>query len=36
MSNAPGRVLVYGGKGALGSTIVSYFKSRNWVSKIKF
>ncbi|GFT54528.1 hypothetical protein NPIL_694781 [Nephila pilipes] len=25
-----GRVLVYGGKGALGSTIVSHFKARNW------
>lgn len=30
MSNLSGRVLVYGGKGALGSTIVSYFKSNNW------
>lgn len=30
MSNIAGRVLVYGGKGALGSTIVSYFKSNNW------
>jgi len=24
------KVLVYGGKGALGSTIVGYFKSKNW------
>lgn len=30
-----GRVLVYGGKGALGSTCVSYFKSKNfWVGSI--
>lgn len=29
---AAGRVLVYGGKGALGSQCVRYFKSRNWVS----
>lgn len=26
-----GRVLVYGGRGALGSQCVQYFKSRNWV-----
>lgn len=26
------RVLVYGGKGALGSVVVSHFKARNWVS----
>ena len=25
------RVLVYGGKGALGSTIVNFFKGKNWV-----
>lgn len=25
------RVLVYGGKGALGSAVVSYFKGKNWV-----
>ena len=25
------RVLVYGGKGALGSTVVSTFKAKNWV-----
>ncbi|GBO04871.1 Dihydropteridine reductase [Araneus ventricosus] len=30
MSANAGRVLVYGGKGALGSTIVSHFKARNW------
>ncbi|XP_035204744.1 dihydropteridine reductase-like, partial [Stegodyphus dumicola] len=30
MSSNAGRVLVYGGKGALGSTIVSYFQARNW------
>ena len=29
------RVIVYGGKGALGSVIVNYFKSKNWVSEIK-
>lgn len=30
MSSNAGRVLVYGGKGALGSSIVSHFKARNW------
>lgn len=30
MSKMAGRVIVYGGKGALGSTVVSHFKSRNW------
>ena len=30
---AAARVLVYGGKGALGATCVSYFKSKDWVSK---
>lgn len=29
-----GRVLVYGGKGALGAVCVSQFKSSNWVCKI--
>lgn len=29
---AAGRVLVYGGKGALGSVIVSHLKAKNWVS----
>ncbi|XP_070540027.1 dihydropteridine reductase-like [Ptychodera flava] len=29
MASSP-RVLVYGGKGALGSTIVNFFKSKNW------
>jgi len=28
---APGRVIVYGGKGALGSTIVNFFRSKSWV-----
>jgi hypothetical protein len=28
---AAGRVVVYGGKGALGSVIVNYFKSKSWV-----
>ena len=27
------RVVVYGGKGALGAAIVDHFKSCNWVSK---
>lgn len=30
MANTLGRVLVYGGKGALGSVCVSTFKSNNW------
>jgi len=29
-----GRVLVYGGKGALGSVIVSSFKAKNYVSTL--
>lgn len=31
-----GRVLVYGGRGALGSACVSHFKSNNWVNLINF
>ena len=31
-----GRVLVYGGKGALGSACVKHFKSKNWVIFIYF
>lgn len=27
-----GRVLIYGGKGALGSVVVQFFKSKNFVS----
>lgn len=27
------RVLVYGGRGALGSAVVDYFKSKSWVRK---
>lgn len=27
------KVLIYGSKGALGSAIVSHFKSQNWVSR---
>lgn len=27
------RALVYGGKGALGSVVVSHFKSKNWVRR---
>lgn len=30
---AAGRALVYGGKGALGSLVVSHFKSKNWVRR---
>ena len=33
MSSIAGRVVVYGGKGALGSTCVSHFKAQNWVRK---
>ena len=29
------RVMVYGGKGALGSTVVSHFRSKDWV-KLQF
>lgn len=32
MATVLGRVIVYGGKGALGSTCVSQFKAQNWVS----
>lgn len=28
---ATSRVLVYGGKGALGAAVVNYFKGKNWV-----
>ena len=31
-----GRVIVYGGKGALGSSLVSFFKSKSWVRKMIF
>ncbi|XP_064603120.1 dihydropteridine reductase-like [Liolophura sinensis] len=35
MASQVGRVLVYGGKGALGSTVVRFFKTRNyWVGSI--
>lgn len=27
------KILIYGGKGALGSVCVNYFKSKNFVSK---
>lgn len=30
MSHQAGRVVVYGGKGALGATIVSHFKAKSW------
>jgi hypothetical protein len=26
-----GKVLVYGGRGALGSVIIDYFRQNNWV-----
>jgi len=29
-----GRVIVYGGKGALGATIVNFFRSKSWVCVI--
>lgn len=32
MATVLGRVIVYGGKGALGSACVSQFKTQNWVS----
>lgn len=28
-----GKVLIYGGRGALGATCVQYFKNNNWVRK---
>lgn len=28
-----GRVVIYGGRGALGATVVSHFKANNWVKK---
>lgn len=31
-----GRVLIYGGKGALGSICVNFFKSKNFVSPLFF
>ncbi len=36
MAAASSRVLVYGGRGALGSTIVKYFKSKNYVSSLEY
>ncbi|KAK6635594.1 hypothetical protein RUM44_000848 [Polyplax serrata] len=30
VSNKMGKVIIYGGKGALGTVCVSYFKSKNW------
>ena len=32
MAAQQSRALVYGGKGALGSAVIGYFKSNNWVS----
>lgn len=32
MATVLGRVIVYGGKGALGSVCISQFKAQNWVS----
>ena len=34
-AEASSKVLVYGGRGALGSAIVGFFKSKNWVSHIE-
>lgn len=31
MAASSSRVLVYGGKGALGASIVNFFKGKNWV-----
>ena len=31
MAASGSRALIYGGKGALGSVIVSHFKAKNWV-----
>lgn len=36
MASSSGKVLVYGGKGALGSSVVKYFKGRNWVRILCF
>lgn len=30
VSNAVGRVIIYGGRGALGASVVTYFKRKNW------
>lgn len=30
MSQTAGRVIIYGGRGALGATVVSHFKTNNW------
>lgn len=32
LSSAAGRVVIYGGRGALGAAVVSFFKNKNWVS----
>lgn len=34
MAASISRVIVYGGKGALGREIVTYFKEKSWVSLI--
>jgi len=31
-STMAGRIIVYGGKGALGSSLVAFFKAKSWVS----
>ena len=31
-----GKIIVYGGRGALGAAIVKHFKSQNWVCSLKF
>ena len=33
-ASSSSRVLVYGGKGALGASIVNYFKAKDWVNAI--
>lgn len=35
-ANVLGRVLIYGGRGALGAACVSHFKTKNWVSNRKY
>lgn len=35
ISSAAGRVLIYGGRGALGAACVSYYKNKNWVSFVR-
>lgn len=36
MTSNLGKVLIYGGKGALGSVCVNTFKAKNWVSTMNY